>query len=259
MLTLLSPAKSLDFETAPKTKSATQPAMLDQSQLLVHALQDLSAKKLSSLMGISDKLGALNQERFANWHTPFTTTNARQAVLAFKGDVYRGLDAESFSADDFRFAQKHLRILSGLYGVLRPLDLIQPYRLEMGTRFNNERGKDLYAFWGTGIAEHLNDQLRSLKSGTVVNLASIEYFKSVDATALNADVVSPAFKDLKNGNYKIISFFAKKARGLMAAWIIQNRVGDAQQLKEFSVAGYRYSSDLSAPGEPTFVRDEKPA
>jgi len=233
--------------------------MLDRSQLLVDALKDLSAEKVSALMGISDKLGALNHERFANWHTPFTRTNAKQAVLAFKGDVYRGLDVESFSADDFRFAQKHLRILSGLYGVLRPLDLIQPYRLEMGTRFQNELGKDLYAFWGDDIAEHLNDQLRSLNSDTVVNLASIEYFKSVNTTALNADVVSPAFKDLKNGNYKVISFYAKKARGIMAAWIVQNRIEDAQQLKEFDVAGYRYNADLSTTDEPAFVRDEKPA
>lgn len=259
MLTLLSPAKSLDFETPPRTNSATQPAMLDRSQLLVDSLRDLSAKNLSSLMGISQRLGTLNHERFANWHTPFTKTNAKQAVLAFKGDVYRGLDIQSFSANDFKFAQKHLRILSGLYGLLRPLDLIQPYRLEMGTRFKNRHGKDLYAFWGDDIAERLNKQLRSLKSGTVVNLASIEYFKSVNTTALNADVVSPAFKDLKNGNYKIISFYAKKARGMMAAWIIQNRIEDAGQLKEFAVGGYRYSSDLSAPGEPTFVRNEKPA
>jgi len=259
MLTLLSPAKSLDFETPPITKATTQPAMLDRSELLVGALRDLSAKNLSSLMGISEKLGALNHERFANWHTPFTKSNARQAVIAFKGDVYRGLDIESFSADDFKFAQKHLRILSGLYGVLRPLDLIQPYRLEMGTRFQNENGKDLYAFWGNRISESLNDQLRSLKSGTVINLASIEYFKSVDTTALNADVVSPSFKDLKNGNYKIISFYAKKARGMMAAWIIQNRIEDERQLKDFAVSGYRYSSDFSEPGVPTFVRDEKPA
>ncbi len=233
--------------------------MLDQSQMLMNALQRLSARKLSSLMGISDKLGALNRERFANWHAPFTKTNARQAVLAFKGDVYRGLGVESFSPDDFRFAQKHLRILSGLYGVLRPLDLIQPYRLEMGTRFKNEHGRDLYAFWGDRITEQLNNQLRFLKSDTVINLASIEYFKSVNTTALNADVVSPAFKDLKNGDYKIISFYAKKARGMMAAWIVQNRIEHAQQLEEFDAAGYRFSSDLSAPGTPTFIRDEKPA
>ncbi len=258
MLTLISPAKSLDFETPAITKSTTQPAMLDRSEMLVDEIKSLSAMELSALMSISDRLGALNQKRFANWHTPFTKSNSKQAILAFKGDVYRGLDAESFSTDDFSFAQKHLRILSGLYGVLRPLDLIQPYRLEMGTRFKNERGKDLYEFWGDDITDQLNRQLKSLKSRTVINLASKEYFNSVNSSALNADIVSPAFKDLKNGTYKIISFYAKKARGLMAAWIVQNRIEDAKQLNKFEVAGYRYSPDLSWPSEPTFVRDRKP-
>jgi cytoplasmic iron level regulating protein YaaA (DUF328/UPF0246 family) len=260
MLTLLSPAKTLDFETPSITKSSTQPVLLDQSQELVDDLRNLSAMELSRLMSISDRLGVLNQKRFATWHVPFTKINAKQAALAFKGDVYSGLDAESFSADDFKFAQKRLRILSGLYGVLRPLDLIQPYRLEMGTRFKNERGTDLYQFWGNSITDQLNKQLRSVKSSILVNLASVEYFKSVNTTALNAEIVTPAFKDLKNGDYKIISFYAKKARGLMAAWIIQNRITEPKQLQEFAVAGYRYSPDLSnsAKNQPTFIRESKP-
>lgn len=258
MLTLLSPAKTLDFKTPAITKSSTEPAMLDQSKVLVETLRGMSAKKLSSLMSISDQLGALNKKRFDNWHTPFTRDNAKQAVLAFKGDVYVGLDAESLSADDLKYAQKHLRILSGLYGVLRPLDLIQPYRLEMGTKLKNERGKDLYQFWGSRITEQLNADLKSSKTDTVLNLASVEYFKSVDTSLLNARVLSPAFLDLKNGTYKVISFYAKKARGYMTTWVIRNRIENPKQLKQFNVAGYRYSAELSEDGKPAFVRDEKP-
>lgn len=258
MLTLLSPAKTLDFETPPVTQTASQPALLEQAEILVDDLRDLSAVDLSNLMSISERLGSLNHRRFAEWSTPFDKTNAKQAVLAFKGDVYVGLDAESFSADDFKFAQKHLRILSGLYGVLRPLDLIQPYRLEMGTRFENERGRNLYEFWGDRISDELNKQLKSLRSNTVVNLASNEYFKSVNTDLLDADVVAPVFKDLKNGTYKVISFYAKKARGIMSAWIIKNRIDDSEQLEGFDGWGYRYSADMSEPGELLFVRDEKP-
>ena len=220
MLTLLSPAKTLDFETPPVSGISTQPALLDHAEVLVEEIRDLSAADLSNLMSISDRLGALNHRRFAEWQTPFDKTNAKQAVLAFKGDVYQGMDAESFSTDDFRFAQKHVRILSGLYGVLRPMDLIQPYRLEMGTRFQNERGRNLYEFWGDHITNELNRQLKAIKSGTVVNLASNEYYNSVNESALNADVVTPVFKDLKNGTFKVISFYAKKARGVMTAWMM---------------------------------------
>ena len=258
MLILLSPAKTLDFETPSIAKTATQPAMLDQSQVLVDSLRDMSATRLSSLMSISPQLGALNRERFNSWQTPFTKDNARQAILAFKGDVYVGLDAESLSADDLKYAQKHVRTLSGLYGVLRPLDLIQPYRLEMGTKLKNARGKDLYAFWAERITDRLNADLKAAKTGTVLNLASAEYFKSVDTESLEAEIVSPAFLDLKNGTYKIISFYAKKARGLMTAWVVKNRVEDASGLRKFKVAGYRYSRELSEPGRPAFVRDEKP-
>lgn len=259
MLILISPAKTLDFETPAKIRSATQPAFLDDSAALVDELQGLSAKKLSSLMSISPKLGELNQQRFSDWQVPFTKRNAKQAALAFKGDVYTGLDAESFSESDFKFAQQHLRILSGLYGVLRPLDLMQPYRLEMGTRFANKRGKNLYEFWGDRITEALNKQLKALKADTIVNLASNEYFKAVNKKLLNATIVTPAFRDLSNGQYKMISFFAKKARGQMAAWIIRKKITDPTQLKSFKVAGYRFNPELSKPNAPVFTRDKAPA
>ena len=258
MLILLSPAKTLDYESPVKVRTATQPALLQESELLVKDLQSMSPDSISELMGISSKLGELNFERFMDWHTPFTKDNARQAALAFKGDVYTGLEADTMSADDLKFAQKHLRILSGLYGVLRPLDLMQPYRLEMGTRMRNERGKDLYEFWGDRITAELNKQLKALKTDTVLNLASNEYFKSVNKKGLQGEIIAPAFKDLKNGNYKIISFYAKKARGQMAAWVIRKRITDAAQLKKYRVDGYRYSADLSKPGQPVFVRDKAP-
>ena len=258
MLILISPAKTLDFETPAETRAATQPVFLEDSKQLIEELQQLPPDGVCKLMSVSSKLGDLNHERFMNWHVPFTKDNAKQSVLAFKGDVYTGLDAEGFSARDFRYAQKHLRILSGLYGVLRPLDLIQPYRLEMGTKFANQRGKDLYQFWNDSITVELNRLLKDLKTDAVVNLASNEYFRAVHRKELQAEVISPAFKDLKNGKYKILSFYAKKARGHMAGWIIQNGISDADQLKKFSVAGYRYSAELSTPHEPTFIRDAAP-
>jgi cytoplasmic iron level regulating protein YaaA (DUF328/UPF0246 family) len=259
MLILISPAKTLDFETPALTRTATQPALLEQSQLLIDGLQKMTPDGIAALMNISENLGNLNFERYMDWHTPFTKDNAKQALLAFKGDVYTGLEAESFSADDYKFAQQHLRILSGLYGVLRPLDLMQPYRLEMGTKFQNSRGKDLYQFWGDSITEQLNKQLKSLKTDTLLNLASNEYFKAVNKKLLNAEIISPAFKDLKNGKYKIISFYAKKARGLMSAWVIQKGITDPKQLKKFKAAGYRYNPDMSAPNVPTFTRDKAPS
>jgi cytoplasmic iron level regulating protein YaaA (DUF328/UPF0246 family) len=259
MLILISPAKTLDFETPALTRTATQPALLEQSQLLIDGLQKMTPDSISALMNISENLGNLNFERYMDWHTPFTKDNAKQALLAFKGDVYTGLEAESFSADDYKFAQQHLRILSGLYGVLRPLDLMQPYRLEMGTKFQNSRGTDLYQFWGDSITEQHNNQINSLKTDTLLNLASNEYFKAVNKNLLNAEIISPAFKDLKNGKYKIISFYAKKARGLMSAWVIQKGITDPKQLKKFKAAGYRYNADMSAPNAPTFTRDKAPA
>jgi cytoplasmic iron level regulating protein YaaA (DUF328/UPF0246 family) len=258
MLILISPAKTLDFEAPAKTRTATQPVFLEDAKQLIEELQQLSPDGVSKLMSISSKLGDLNHERFMNWRLPFTKDNAKQSVLAFKGDVYTGLDAEGFSARDFCYAQKHLRILSGLYGVLRPLDLIQPYRLEMGAKFANRRGKDLYQFWDDSITVELNKALSTLKTDAVVNLASNEYFRAVHRKELQADVISPAFKDLNNGKYKILSFYAKKARGQMAGWIIQNGINDAEQLRKFRVAGYRYSADLSTPHEPAFIRDAAP-
>ncbi len=259
MLILVSPAKTLDFETPAKSRSATQPVFLEQSAMLVDDLRKLSAKRLSSLMGISPKLGELNKQRFGDWQTPFTKRNAKQAVLAFKGDVYTGMDAESFSESDLKFAQQHLRILSGLYGVLRPLDLIQPYRLEMGTKFANDRGKNLYEFWGDRITEEINRQLKKLHSDTVVNLASNEYFKSVNKKLLTGNIVTPVFKDLSNGQYKMISFYAKKARGQMAAWIIREQLTDPALLEKFNVAGYRFNAEMSSPDAPAFTRDKVPS
>ncbi|WP_347329913.1 peroxide stress protein YaaA [Marinimicrobium locisalis] len=255
MLMLISPAKTLDFETAPVTDKATQPDFLDESRELISTLRDLAPQDVSELMGISDKLGQLNYDRYQQWHTPFTPDNAKQAALAFKGDVYTGLDAERFKAGDFTFAQKHLRILSGLYGLLRPLDLIQPYRLEMGTRLKNQRGANLYNFWGERLTAAINEQLNTLKQPAVVNLASNEYFKAVQPKALAAPVITPVFKDWKNGQYKIISFYAKKARGLMAAYAIENRIKNAEGLKAFDREGYRFNSELSSDKQWVFTRD----
>jgi cytoplasmic iron level regulating protein YaaA (DUF328/UPF0246 family) len=259
MLTVISPAKTLDYETPPVTDAFTQPTQLTQSRKLIRRLRELGSDDLSRLMSISDNLAELNRQRYRKWKTPFKPDNARQALFAFKGDVYIGLDAYSLDTASIDYAQQHLRILSGLYGLLRPLDLMQPYRLEMGTKFANPRGNDLYQFWGDSITKELNKQLKSLKTDTLLNLASNEYFKAVNKKLLNAEIISPAFKDLKNGKYKIISFYAKKARGLMSAWVIQKGITDPKQLKKFKAAGYRYNADMSAPNAPTFTRDHAPS
>ncbi len=254
MLVVISPAKSLDYETPFKTRKFTQAEFLDDSSELIAQLRQFSPAQVSSLMSISPSLGALNQERFNSWQQPFDTDNARQALFAFKGDVYIGLDAYSLTSDDIRFAQDHLRILSGLYGLLRPLDLIQAYRLEMGTSLKNARGNTLYDFWGEKITEALNAQLTGKNNAVLVNLASNEYFRAVKPKQLTAEVISPVFKDYKNGQYKIISFFAKKARGLMSAYIIKNRLKKAEDLLSFDSDGYRYSEQDSKPGVPVFLR-----
>ncbi|SFR58726.1 hypothetical protein SAMN04488073_3177 [Marinobacter gudaonensis] len=256
MLMVISPAKTLDYESPLATERYTQPDFLDDACELVDQLKELEPHQISNLMSISDKLGQLNAERFHNWHTPFTPENARQAVLAFKGDVYTGLDAESFSEQDFEFAQNHLRMLSGLYGVLKPLDLMQPYRLEMGTRFENKRGKDLYEFWGSKITEEVN-RLLAADDGVLVNLASNEYFKAVRKKELDGRLVTPQFKDWKNGQYKMISFYAKKARGLMCRYAIQNRITQANDLKGFNLEGYYFSEDQSDNNNWVFLRDEQ--
>ena len=256
MLTVISPAKNLDFETPAPTIKHTKASMLDDAQTLIDDLQSLAPQDVSNLMGISDKLGVLNYDRFQTWTLPFNLSNAKQAVLAFKGDVYIGLDAYSFEEDDFKFAQNHLRILSGLYGVLKPLDLMQAYRLEMGTKFANARGDNLYQFWGRKISDHLNKQLKKVDEQIIINLASNEYFKAVDKKVLNAEIITPVFKDWKNGQYKIISFFAKKARGLMSAYIIKNKIVQSEQLKNFDWAGYSYNEKLSKDKEWVFTRKE---
>ena len=258
MLMLISPAKSLDFESPANTKISTSPDFLEHSQQLIDLLRALSPADISTLMSVSDKLGELNYERFLNWHTPFDFNNAKQAVLAFTGDVYTGMDANNFNSQDFKFAQQHLRILSGLYGLLRPLDLIQPYRLEMGTKFENPRGKNLYAFWGEQITNAVNAQLKKTNSKVLVNLASNEYFKSVNSKAINADIITPIFKDWKGDKYKIISFYAKKARGLMSAYIIKNRLTEAADIKNFDSQGYAYNNAMSTAREWVFTRDQAP-
>lgn len=256
MLALISPAKTFDFDTPAPTRQASQPEFLAQAQELIDVLRPLAPHDISKLMGISDKLGVLNYDRFADWQPPFDLDNAKQALFAFKGDVYVGLAAETLQEGDWKFAQDHLRILSGLYGLLAPLDLIQPYRLEMGTRLANPRGKDLYEFWGTRITEAINVQLKRLVDPVVVNLASNEYFKSVQKKDLAAPLITPVFKDWKTDRYKIISFYAKKARGMMSAYIIKNRLTDAEGLKGFDEEGYRYNRELSTATEWVFTRDE---
>lgn len=256
MLILISPAKTLDYETPLPIDKHTQAALLNDSEELINVLSTKSPADIEKLMKISPKLAELNTDRYHNWSRPFTKNNARQAILAFKGDVYSGLDAYGFSADDFAYAQNHLRILSGLYGVLRPLDLMQAYRLEMGTKLDNPRGKNLYEFWDQKITKIINKQLKAIDSNIVLNLASNEYFKSVKTKQVAANIVTPVFKDWKNDQYKLISFFAKKARGVMSAWVIQNQVSDLDSLIKFNGDGYRYSAKDSDPLNPVFLRKQ---
>jgi len=256
MLLVVSPAKNLDYESPLVTQKYSQPELLEHSQELIDQCIKLSPADISSLMGISDKLAGLNAARFGQWSQPFTPENARPAVLAFNGDVYTGLDAKTFSEADFEFAQQHMRILSGLYGLLKPLDLMQAYRLEMGSKLVNLRGTNLYQFWGELITNNLNQTLKEQGNEVLINLASNEYFKSVKKKNLNAEIITPAFKDWKNGQYKVISFFAKKARGLMARYIIENKLTNMEQLKEFDLAGYQYNADLTQGNDWVFTRKE---
>jgi cytoplasmic iron level regulating protein YaaA (DUF328/UPF0246 family) len=256
MLTVISPAKTLDFESPATTRKSTQPLFLERSAALVDDARNMSPDDIRELMGVSEKIAELNHQRFMNWGTPFTLDNAKQSVLAFKGDVYTGLEAETLSTAQLNFAQKHLCILSGLYGMLRPLDLMQPYRLEMGLKFANSGGKNLYEFWGEDITAAISAQLKKSGSKVLVNLASNEYFKAIHPGALDAEVITPVFKDYKNGKYKIISFFAKKARGQMARFIIEDGLNEPAQLKKFKTGGYRYSKAESSAREMVFLRDE---
>jgi len=257
MLVVVSPAKNLDFESTIAVSDYSQPAMMEDTERLMTVCRTLSPADLSSLMKISDKLATLNANRFAEFSTPFTLENARQAMYAFNGDVYTGLDAPSLSEDAVRYAQDHLRILSGLYGLLRPLDLMQAYRLEMGTKLANPEGKDLYAFWGSRITHELNQAMLAQGDNVLVNLASNEYFKAVKKTQLEGMIVTPVFKDYKNGQYKIISFFAKKARGLMARYILENKVSDVKGLEAFDSEGYGFSEAQSSGTELVFLRNQE--
>ncbi len=256
MLIVVSPAKTLDYETPSKTKIFTLPDYLNDSQELINRLRRFSSLDISELMKVSTKIAELNFDRYEAWSKRFTEKNAKQAVLAFKGDVYTGLDAESFNANDFKFAQKHFRILSGLYGLLRPLDLMKAYRLEMGTKLKTDRGNNLYEFWGSTITDGLNAQLKKTKSHHLINLASNEYFKSVKPKELNAEIITPEFKEFKNGDYKMIGIFAKKARGMLSRYIIKNRLSDPNDIKSFKEDGYSLNKKLSTDKKMVFTRKQ---
>ena len=256
MLAVISPAKSLDFDTPAKTRKVTTPRFLDDAAALIEGLAKLAPGEVSDLMGISTKLGELNCNRYAEWRKD--PAGGKPAALAFTGDVYMGLRAWHLNARELTSLQRRVRILSGLYGLLRPLDAIHPYRLEMGTRFANARGRDLYAFWGDRVTRALNEEIATHRQKTVVNLASNEYWGAVRSDALEANVVGTRFLDRKNGQYKIISFYAKKARGLMAGYIARHRVDTVKALRAFDCQGYRYSAAHSTDAELAFVRDERP-
>ena len=256
MIIVLSPAKTLDYEFDNDTNNSV-PSFLSQSSKLIGQLKKKEPKDIASLMGLSDKLATLNYDRYQSWTaSKKASDDSKPALLVFKGDVYQGLQAEDLSKKEMNFAQKHIRILSGLYGILRPLDLMKPYRLEMGTKLETAQGKNLYEFWGDKIQKNVLDELKNQKSDLLINLASKEYFSVLGKVPQDVNVISPAFKDYKNGKYKIISFYAKKARGLMARWIIQNKVTDFENLKDFDVDGYKYSKAESTSTTPVFLRKQ---
>ncbi len=257
MLAVLSPAKTLDFDTPSTTRKFSEPRFVEESATLVQSLRRKSAAELASMMGISDKLAELNARRYAEWRPEFTPGEAKQAALAFKGDVYLGLEAQNFSERDLGWAQNHLRILSGLHGILRPLDLIHPYRLEMGSKLATRSGKDLYAFWGEKITDALNEDLAAQARPVLINLASNEYFGALQRDRIAARVIDMKFLDLRNGKYRFLSFFAKKARGLMAAYMVANRCTTAKSLQAFDWHGYRFSAEQSGADEWVFLRDEQ--
>lgn len=254
MLITLSPAKKLNLDARWPTEAHSLPRQLRDSTLLNQRLRRLSAEDLQQLMSISPKLAEQNYQRIQDWHTPFTTDNAKPAVLLFQGDVYVELDAAKFTDEQFAFAQRHLRILSGLYGALRPLDLVQPYRLEMGTRLDTERGRDLYHFWGDKITEQLNQDLAAQGDATLVNLASNEYFKSVRPDKLSGRIITPTFKENRDGKWRIIGTIAKRLRGLMASYIIRNGISEVDALKDFVQRGYCFNPALSGDDEWVFTR-----
>lgn len=254
MLIVISPAKTLDYETPPGTSQFTVPDYLEHSQMLIDRARLYSALDIAEVMEVSMNIAELNVDRFEQWHTPFTSRNAKQSILAFKGEVYSGLQAQAFTERDFGFAQTHLRILSGLYGLLRPLDLMQPYRLEMGRKIDTSRGKNLYEFWGGTITEGLNQQLEAINSRHLINLASNEYFKSVKPKQLNAEIITPVFKDYKNGEYKMMGVYAKKARGMLSRYIIQNQLSHPEDMKAFAEDGYIYNESMTTGNSWVFTR-----
>lgn len=257
MLIVLSPAKSLDYKTPVKVKAPTVPEFVSESAKLIADLKKLAPQEVAKLMGLSDQLAVLNVGRYRDWSKKFTQANSKPAIYAFDGDVYDGFDVKSLDAKTVAYAQDHIRILSGLYGALRPLDLMQAYRLEMGTTFKNARGKDLYAFWGSRVTDSLKKVLEKDKKPVLLNLASEEYFKVLQPKELGCPVIAPVFQDAKDGKYKIISFFAKRARGLMARYVVENRISDPADLRGFNLDGYRYYAADSKADKPIFRRAER--
>lgn len=256
MLVVVSPAKKLNFEDLAPFETHSQPDFLDHSEELIDVARKLTRADLGRLMKISDTLADLNYQRYQAFSQPFDLGNAKQAALAFSGDTYVGLDASSLSEEDFAFAQNHFRILSGLYGLLRPLDLMQPYRLEMGTRLQNDRGSDLYSFWGDIITDAINEALESQQDKTLINCASNEYFKAVRPKKLVGRVITPVFKEIKAGQAKVLGMFAKRARGMMARYVIENRLETPEGIKDFTTGGYQYRPDLSNDSDWVFTREQ---
>lgn len=254
MLIVISPAKSLDFKTEPVISKYTVPEFLNQSEVIIEKLRKLKPKQIAVLMNISTDLAELNFERFQTWKPSFTPENAKQAVLAFNGAVYQGLDATSLSEEMLELTQNRLRIISGLHGILKPLDLIQPYRLEMGTNISIQRKKNLYAFWTKNITEHIDEAIKESGSNYLINLASNEYYKSIDVKKLKTTVITPEFKDYKNGTYKMITIYAKKARGLMTRFILENNISQPEYLKAFETDGYVFNPQLTKGNTMVFTR-----
>jgi len=256
LIIVINSSKTLDFQQIARISKHTIPELVKDADILVKELRKLSTSDFSKLLKTSEKLTKLNVERYANWQTDVKESNAKQAMLAFRGDIYSGMDVDNYNIKDFNFAQKHVRILSGLYGMLRPLDLIQPYRLEMAAKLTTIRGKNMYDFWGTKINEILKKLLKQEKSGTLVNLCSIEYFKAIKSDLLDVKVITPAFKEFRDGSYRFITLYAKKARGMMCNYIIQNHLKEVDDLKSFDVEGYQFNRKISSGKEWVFTRGE---
>lgn len=256
MLILLSPSKTLDYDTPPPTDGYTEPEYLDDAETLVDILRDYDVEEIGELMDISEDLSELNYDRYQSFETPFTPDNAKQSIFAFDGDVYRDFQFEDYDDQDFNFLQDHVRILSGMYGILRPLDLMQPYRLEMGTKLDNPRGDDLYEFWGDRLAESVNAALDAQEDDIILNLASNQYFDAVDRDNLDGRIIDPTFKDWRSGRYMVISFYLKRLRGTMTDWVVRNGITDPEDLAKFDGRNYYYDEERSTDDEPVFLRDE---